>query len=474
VFAAAYALLPLVLFQFTIIAGLLGLAGMLPCVRLVCLRDSSSLVVWIVAPVCLLFGFMVRFQMAALILASCLPLFGLAFLLDRDWRRTGLCVLYVAAMGALGLGLYALDAHLYHASPAYERFLEFNGLRAEYADRVKFTHAVPVPIARASAPSSNDHSMLAAPMGIDSGPFRLEGLRRFMDAHKMNETLGNAEGDRPAAAQVTMAERDDQTKQKIEGILEGGDTRHIRLTLYLAVVIGAGTALAAAAAALGAWRTVGFSGVIACSVAALFVLSAVLLDRAVFRVLFPCAYVFLITAIVLFPWDHLRSRSRVPLWRQRLLLGAMGVFCATVGMGAVLAGVQVGQNHAQRLRYNKAIREIRAKIGTQHTIVAWLGALHVEYGSPFERSDVVPLKIYPMGNMSSHPKLLDCLKQRFGDDVYAALAGPDVAHLGDLWQRTLLKRFYAEHYGKRLKSIGLGTFDRGEGKTRAWVLVDAD
>jgi len=499
VFVVAYALLPLLLFQFTIVAGLLALAGMLPCVRYVCLRESCSLGMWGIAALCLLFGFMYRFWMAGLVMATCLPLLGLAFFYDRDRRRAGLCALYLFVMGALGLGLYHLDHYTYRTSPANARLLKYHSLRREYTDGVKY-NLLPLKASHRMSKESrtamskhtsqpaeyagiglspNDYEMLTGFMGIDSGPFSLQNLQRSQDIMYGEDEAANTAQKSTRNAHVTRTKTNDQgggsTREKLRGMIQGQNVRHIRLTLYLMVIFGAGGTLIVGGTVLRDWKSVSFLGIIACTVAASCAYVAIVLDRAVFRVLFPCAYVFLIMAIVFFPWDRLRTSHELSIYRRWLLLSTIGIFCFIGGVGMVMGGTQIQRNRDNKLLYSEMIKKIRMKIGAQRVFVAWPSALPVEYQSPFERRDASALKIYPMGAYTSNPALLNRLKQLFGEDVYEGLTKLEVVHLfRDPGNFEILKRFYAEHYGRQFKGIRIGEFLNGEGETTAWVLVDAE
>jgi hypothetical protein len=76
--------------------------------------------------------------------------------------------------------------------------------------------------------------------------------------------------------------------------------------------------------------------------------------------------------------------------------------------------------------------------------------------------------MYPVNIMNSHPKLLQRLKGRFGEDVYAGLARSDVIHLASPRKVEILTAFYEEHYGTSVEVTRMDTFEYG---TAAWVFV---
>lgn len=479
-FVAAFALLPLVLLQFTVLAGLLAIAGMLPWLRWISFREPSPRRVWALAIACLVVGLMVRFQMAVTVMASILPVIGLALFEDRDWGRLVRCSLYVLALGVVGLGLNALDRRAYQASPAYARLLDFNLVRSAYADRVDYTHLIPVhtkegagdgSVATAGLLSPNDAVMFRASMVIDSGPFALERLRGASGAEDRAGITAPAAAVEARAVDPPVS----STRLKLDGLLAGRNPRHTRLTLYLLVVFGAATALVAGAAALGDWRSVRHASVAGMTAIGSCALSAVILDRAVFRVMLPAAYVFLVTAIARFPWGRVRVVGDRPAWRALALRAAIGVFVLSGLTGLLLGLTQIRQNHVNRSLYENMMRDVHALAGPERAVIGWSVAVPIEFQSPFAHGDRPGLTLFRVSPLASHPTVLARLRARFGDDVYAGLPRPDVIHLVDNpGQIERLKTFYAEHYGWRIAAISLGAFDNGEGKTTAWTLARLD
>lgn len=498
-FVGAFALLPLVLFQFTILAGVLALAGMLPCILLALRHEASSPAIWAVSALCVILGFMVRFQMAAVVLAICIPPLVFSLFFDRNRKQSGSCVAYAVMMGVLGLGLYCSNLNFYLSSPLYGSFFEFNRLNFVNNDGLRVTgrrglaegesgaakwmcpgiskEQIGEYIYSGWAPlSTNDRSMIRGWMGIDNGPFRVKKIR-YPKVERDDVDINKGHGDyRRIAGASDSPRRTQQSRRSImmkaEGILRGSSPRHVLLAIFLVVVIGSGMILTTASAILGAWRIVCYLVLIACGVGACSLVTAIFQDRAVFRVLFPCANTFVTAAIILFPWDRLRSWPDLTAVRRGALYGSIGgfVFLGAVGIGS--AGAQIRQNFVQKAQFRENLRVIKATIGTQYTVVAWPSALHIEYASPFERLDESLKGIYYIGLMISHPRLLNHLKRRFGDDVYTGLSRSDVAHLAKPQSLGIMKNFYGEHYGRQLVGVDLGSFGSGSTEVAGWVFID--
>src|SRR5207245_1023514 len=96
--------------------------------------------------------------------------------------------------------------------------------------------------------------------------------------------------------------------------------------------------LVAGAALLGDWRGALFAIATACAVAACCIMTIIVIDRPVFRVLFPMAYVLFIFAVLVFPWHRLGGYHGLPYWRRRALLSTIAAFCVMGGIG-ILAGM---------------------------------------------------------------------------------------------------------------------------------------
>jgi hypothetical protein len=504
VFAAfvwAFALLPMVLFQWSVAAGLLALAGMIPCVRLLCLREPSGALLWIASAVATILGLTVRVQLAMVVTVSFIPLLVVARFFGLGWRRVATCAVYMTAVLALGVGMFAIDRQLNKHDPAYERFLDYNSLRYRFVGRISYDLVLPtsvgtgqvddhppgnrgsgtdlgLPTANATL-SENDYLMAALQMVFDSGPYRLENLAASLgESSTETRVVTPIRGaSQSVAHSETLADRnrDSKTLKKLTSTSRNVTWRSIRLPVFLVAVIGAAIALTAASAALREWPITVHLVTIACSVAILFVLTLVVFDRPVFRVLFPCANVFLVSSLVVFPWSRLRggpgSRSELA---QPAVTAAMIGFLFMAGLGAVAGMVQVGLNRAQREVQRELARDVIGGMGDgQMTIVEWAGAGVVEYRSPFAIGTGWPAEFYAVGFSSSHPRVRASLTRRFGDDAYRGFSDPEVVHLvTSAHQIDVLEEFYSEHYGLTVEGVVHGAYDNGLGKTMQVTFVE--
>jgi hypothetical protein len=313
--------------------------------------------------------------------------------------------------------------------------------------------------------------MLENFMAMNSGPLSLKTLRRALSGE--GSTRISAEGDDVASRTDVLdpprsnLESETQTRQKLEGIVHGRNLRHLRLTFYLLAVLFGGTVMAVACGALGHWRSAAYAGAAAFSFVSSSVASTLVLDRAVFRAMLPCAFLFLVVSVVVFPWNEVVAPSRLALRSRRVLSIAASAFLAALMLSVTLAGIQIRVNKTYAAMYEKLIDEVCLNLGTDSTIVAWDWEV-MFYRSPLTRSDERCVAIYPVNIMNSHPKLLQRLQNRFGEDVYAGMARSDVIHLASPREVDILTAFYGEHYSTSVEVTRLETFEYG---TAAWVLV---
>jgi hypothetical protein len=181
----------------------------------------------------------------------------------------------------------------------------------------------------------------------------------------------------------------------------------------------------------------------------------------------PCAFLFLVVSFVVFPWNEVVAPSRLAHRSRRVFSIAASGFLAALILSLSLAGIQIRVNKTYAAMYEDLIDDVCLTLGTDSTIVAWDWKV-MFHRSPLTRSDERCVAMYPVNIMNSHPKLLQLLKGRFGEDVYAGMARSDVIHLASPREVEILTAFYEEHYGGTVEFTRLGTFEYGTG---AWMIV---
>lgn len=474
IYLFAVAMVPLLLFQFTMLSGLLAIAGVLPLVRYICLKESCSIIELSIATLCLLVSVMIRYQMTIVIVMSCIPLLFLSVIYYRNWRNVVLSIIYLTFLVSTGLGVYLLDKHAYTSAPEYARFLEFNTIRAEYTDTEK--HIINPSLYDEVGWSFNDYMMFSSFIGIDNGQFNLKNLQRIMNASiktdkgnmdigQKNELSGKNKKTHPKSS----------TLSKIKGMVQGKSLRHVLLTFYLVTVFASGLLLVAGGAILSRWKNVGFSSLIAFTSIVSCIIVSVVMDRAVFRVLFPCVYMFLIMAAIFFPWDKIKTFQIVTSLKKQISFLIVGGLFLFFLVDSMLGIIQIRENHNNQLFYDDMISRIKELSTNKLTIISWAGAFPIEYNSPFNKREVCGLDIYHIGWGVSHPVWLKHLKQRFGEDIYQGMLQHDNIQLIRYHNVVkLLESFTGEHYTKKVEGIKIESFNSREDERSAWFLADKD
>ena len=376
---AAFALVPILLIQFTILASLLAVAGLMPLVRGVILHDAVGPAMWGIALACMTLSLMIRPEMTAAVIVVCAPALVFSFLWDRDWRPAVLVCSFVVGVSLLAFGLQYLNQYEYTASRPHARLLEYNRLLAYY---VEYTggRSYQRSVYSLAGWSANDMEMVSGFMGLDAGPFRLEALRRA--AEEREKALGMAPVISHADHDRMVAPRRLWILGKFERLVRDRRGKDVLRSMYLAVVLGAGFSLLVAVGLLGDWRRFLVLAGTGSAVIAGYVVTILVIDRPVFRVLFPMAYIFLTLALAVFPWRRLRDCD-LSNWRLFALWSAIGVFSVMGGVGIAAAVGQAYSNREQQRLFAEFLQKVALKAEAHGALVAWPDALPLQYQSPF-------------------------------------------------------------------------------------------
>jgi hypothetical protein len=242
--------------------------------------------------------------------------------------------------------------------------------------------------------------------------------------------------------------------------------------LYLLVVLATGGVLIVAAIALRDWKAVGYMSVTALGVAAWYIVTAVLMDRPVFRVSLPLAYVFFAISVIAFPWSTFAPGRLSTTVRRRLVIWSKCAVILVTALSAILGIAQVRANALQQRLFADLTKQLRHVVTADDTLVSWADAFPFQYSSPFELTPLFDRNLYPViGTYSSYPDRLERFKERFGNDIYQGLVAPGTVHLvASNDQLEQLRLFSIEHYRRDITFVKLAEFKvayREEGLWRA-------
>jgi hypothetical protein len=317
-------------------------------------------------------------------------------------------------------------------------------------------------------------------MGLDIGPFSLEKLEQLRELRVHTARAADTKSGM-ASDQGGTPRRKLWIVGKFERLFSDRKAKDVLRAVYLMVILGAALALVVGGTLLMDWRRRVFVMTSGCAATGLCAATVMIIDRPVFRVLFPVAYLFFVLLLVAFPWRGLAQSQGLVSWRRPMLRAAMCIFVAMGCVGAITGMAQVFKNGEQQLLFRDFLQKVRIIAATRQAIVAWPDALPLQYQSPFvkyetgfeKRRGTAGRVIYQLNsNYGSHPARLESLKQHFGQDVYSGLFSPNVVHLvSSREQVEQLERFSQEHYQKEVRGQQLGEFEVGDLTISAWLLV---
>lgn len=481
-FLAAFGLLPLILMQFTVLAALLALAAVLPFLRYVVLHQSSDKTMWVVSALCAVMALLVRPEMAIAVIAVCVPACAVTFYWDRDWRRPLPFFAFAGAALILMVGLRYTNDSSNRISPPFERQMEFNRMLAFY---VQYTsgRSFQRDLYASAGWSSNDFEMFSTFMGLDTGPFSLENVKRVERA-RLNGADSIAVHPTVHPGSVEQANADTPDRKlwivgKFERLVNNRYGKDVLRASYLLVVLGAGFLLTAAMVVLREWKRACVMIAMGTAVAGFYGIVTIVIDRPVFRVLFSMAYVFFVIAATIFPWRRLAEFPSLPRVTRGSLLAAATFGCLIGGLGVVTGVAQAYSNREQQSRFLDYLRRNLAVAAAGQAVIAWPDAYPVQYLSPFVRDGFLAVengagaRFYQFNSTwGSHPYRLKMLKADFGDDVYQNLTGPGVVHLVSAKEQvTKLETFYDEHYGRKVRGVQREEFVVGDVTITSWTLL---
>ncbi|MDJ0927431.1 MAG: hypothetical protein QNJ73_07235 [Gammaproteobacteria bacterium] len=454
-------LLPLLLFQFTIVAGLLMVAGVLPWIVAAYEGRSPPPAVIVLSVLCMVLGCLVRPNMAVLVLVCMFPSLVVAHLMNFDRSRLLHTLLYFGLAGMVALSAQLIDRAAYGGESALARAWEYQQRRAELNN--PSTESVPVPNAAGLQWSRNEDAMLKRYMAMDSGPFSLSVLRQLTT--RLPEPHVSDESAQGRSASTTI--------EKVTGILEGRSLKHLRLTAFLFAVLLTPVAIAGGMLTLRDKRGFVLVAVAAIGVAFGCVLTAVVMDRAVFRVLLPCIFALLAVSVAVFPGERLGTWSALPQWRRLLLSCAVGIGVLSLVLGSLIGISQISLNSRHSDGYRNLVSELTERYQRFDELVMWSTSLPLEFQSPFEPLLAFDAGFHQIDWHSSLPGPRASLTSVFGADIYGGLVQPDVAHLvsadGDIER---LRRLAEQQYGRRISARQIGVLEVDDRQTQVWAFDD--
>ncbi|MDJ0929040.1 MAG: hypothetical protein QNJ73_15490 [Gammaproteobacteria bacterium] len=448
-------LLPLLLVQYTVVAGTLVVAGILPWICCPNDRELPGYGQRVVSAAFILLAFLIRAEMAIGVLILSLVPLGTSLLIGSGGSRLKAAGVFCAVVAVLLLGSAAFDYLSYEVEPDRLRAMEFNDARSELSKTGN-------PVADAAGYkklgwTGNEFAMLRGQMAVDAGPFELSTLRAALEVSSSRAT-------EPAQTRSS-------SQMKVAGMVQGRDPKHLRLTGYLAAVLAAAFALGVGALFFGDRKATWLTASAAAAAGFGCVLTIVVLDKAVFRVLFPLLLLLLSVSTAAFPWRRLRDLGALePLPRSMIVAAAVVfllAFAAATGIGVVQLGINAKRGNA--------IADTLARIAqlprAERPLIAWSRAVPIEYLSPFASRDAFSYGMLPIDWHASHPVSLARLREAFGEAVYDGLTDSQTVHLVDSPARIdMLSQLAARHYGRDVEGVRLAVFDTAGRVTEAWRL----